>query len=280
MVSIPYLPTPYPDEILGSWLARIRLHNGEGAWSSLIVAAGMQRWIRAPLFDLFAVNEKLDLLFKFLGKSRESIWMELTTLPYWLAFDGSLDSQNSDYSDQSGNSKIVGVSGAITNYYRLNHTGNSYKTIAMPQFCPQCLIDDLKVWGEPFWHRAHQLPNVTACYIHGCRLQDRCVYCGLVVAPIQRSLIKPVKLQCECGKLLTVLDEGAPNISESQIALAKMSYDALTVSERNWSEKDVRKFLLKCVGTKSWVSVVHDAFEVYDKVNQHTRTKEGVRNFV
>lgn len=40
MRHLPYIPVPYPDEILGSWFARLSLHNGEAAWRSLLKAAG------------------------------------------------------------------------------------------------------------------------------------------------------------------------------------------------------------------------------------------------
>lgn len=49
---LPYVPQPYPDEILGSWLARVFLQNGNGVWRPLMEAAGYGTKLQVPLFDL------------------------------------------------------------------------------------------------------------------------------------------------------------------------------------------------------------------------------------
>ena len=34
------------------------------------------------------------------------------------------------------------------------------------RYCPQCVRDDVRVFGEPYWHRLHQLPGVEVCVTH------------------------------------------------------------------------------------------------------------------
>jgi hypothetical protein len=34
------------------------------------------------------------------------------------------------------------------------------------RFCKSCWADDTAVFGEPYWHRLHQLPGVMACHLH------------------------------------------------------------------------------------------------------------------
>lgn len=89
MLSVPFVPSPLPDEILGSWLARILLHNGPGTWQAVLAHCGYGRKIDASLFDLIDHNEKIDKLFALLGTSYERVLVELTTLPYWLTFASS-----------------------------------------------------------------------------------------------------------------------------------------------------------------------------------------------
>lgn len=38
------------------------------------------------------------------------------------------------------------------------------------KFCPLCLKEDIKTYGESYWHLKHQIPLVTTCYKHECRL--------------------------------------------------------------------------------------------------------------
>lgn len=272
MIDIPYLQEPYPDEILGSWLSHIRLHNGEGAWSSLLVASGFNRWLKAPYFDLFQPSSQSNMLFKSLGKSYVSILMELTTLPYWITFDGVIKRQTSKDFNES-DIQILNVSGRVDNFFKLKQNGNVAGTLKIPHFCPVCVSVDYEEYGEPYWHRAHQLPNVTVCHKHYCKLMDRCRVCGLVIAPIQRKLINPLMLKCSCDNLLSLTDADTYDITEIDVAIAKMSYEALTVNHRNWNSKDVRNFILESIGTKSWVSVIEQAFGKSHQVVKHSRVK-------
>ncbi|MDZ8070952.1 MAG: TnsD family Tn7-like transposition protein [Nostoc sp. DedQUE08] len=39
------------------------------------------------------------------------------------------------------------------------------------RFCPQCILEDKKQFGECYWHRIHQVPGVEICLIHSIILQ-------------------------------------------------------------------------------------------------------------
>lgn len=38
------------------------------------------------------------------------------------------------------------------------------------RYCPMCAAQDRGRYGEAFWHRAHQIPNLISCPFHGCYL--------------------------------------------------------------------------------------------------------------
>lgn len=38
------------------------------------------------------------------------------------------------------------------------------------KYCPRCAAEDRKVYGETYWHRTHQIRNMTICPIHKCKL--------------------------------------------------------------------------------------------------------------
>lgn len=39
------------------------------------------------------------------------------------------------------------------------------------QYCPDCSRDDIVRYGEPYWHRIHQVPGVLVCHRHHCWLK-------------------------------------------------------------------------------------------------------------
>lgn len=40
------------------------------------------------------------------------------------------------------------------------------------RFCPLCAEDDRKTYGETYWHRKHQIRNMSICTKHRCRLVE------------------------------------------------------------------------------------------------------------
>jgi len=40
------------------------------------------------------------------------------------------------------------------------------------RYCPVCYQEDLQLYGEPYWHRSHQLPDMQICTKHRCWLVD------------------------------------------------------------------------------------------------------------
>jgi hypothetical protein len=43
------------------------------------------------------------------------------------------------------------------------------------RYCPCCVQEDRKAYGETYWHRVHQLDQVNICPIHGCGLLNSIV---------------------------------------------------------------------------------------------------------
>lgn len=52
------------------------------------------------------------------------------------------------------------------------HTG--FRSVKKEQlcYCPECAGDERKIYGEAYWHRLHQISNVTVCEKHGINLQS------------------------------------------------------------------------------------------------------------
>lgn len=43
------------------------------------------------------------------------------------------------------------------------------------RYCPVCLAEDIKTYGETYWHRSHQIPYASSCIKHGCKIVDSAV---------------------------------------------------------------------------------------------------------
>ncbi|MBL7832315.1 MAG: TniQ family protein [Cyclobacteriaceae bacterium] len=41
-----------------------------------------------------------------------------------------------------------------------------FRRSRFPKYCSECLIEDIKNVGEPYWHLAHQIPDILICPIH------------------------------------------------------------------------------------------------------------------
>ena len=39
------------------------------------------------------------------------------------------------------------------------------------RFCPQCAQEDIRFFGEMYWHRLHQIPGIHVCHKHKCWLE-------------------------------------------------------------------------------------------------------------
>lgn len=46
------------------------------------------------------------------------------------------------------------------------------RSIPKLKYCPVCMKEEVEAYGESYWHREHQIPSITACRKHKCRLID------------------------------------------------------------------------------------------------------------
>lgn len=195
---MPFIPQPYPDEILGSWLARIFLQIGRGAWHPLLESAGYGQRTEALFFDVLDYSYKIENLLKALGTTYERALTELTTLPYWLVFDAADLSEEKLRGTKAIPRQIDYLGKPMSSICSIG-IGRTHRKSLQPRFCPQCLEQDRIVHGEPYWHRVHQLPNVFFCFEHHCPLQTICPLCNQPMVSIANRLIDLPRLECICG---------------------------------------------------------------------------------
>ncbi len=242
MMVLPFVPNPNPDEILGSWLARVALHNGRGAWRAVLEDVGLGRKIESPVFDMVPHNGKLEGLLHALGTGYERAMLELTTLPYWLTFDAVEQGVSSIPGMPRTPALSDGRGGPRSSMPKMG-IGYSGGRALSPRFCPECLKMDFETCGEPYWHRTHQILNVVVCHLHGVPLRSKCPKCDIPIALGARSLIPLPRMRCECGSDLCVTPP-TPEVQENYLKLAKLSAQALARPLPYGKRLQIRGFFL------------------------------------
>ncbi|CAJ0683581.1 TniQ family protein [Ralstonia wenshanensis] len=259
MVFLPFVPKPYPDEILGSWLARVPLYNGLGAWRALLDECGFGQRPHIAIFDLASFSANLHSLLVALGTNYNRALVELTTYSYWATFDAAADkilwsggveklpalSFNNRQPVKSLKSAGVWARGGHTRRIRC---------------CPCCLQDDLREYGEVYWHRSHNLPNIWFCTKHNCPLQHQCPRCGRVPKFSIRDTTV-ARLACACGQDLRRRADG-PRPSPALLRLAEMSLQALNAGVPEWNRNHARSFLRELAVNRDYPEILSSTYDL------------------
>lgn len=161
-----YFPKPYPDELLYSIIARYCIQSGN---INTIYSTE----------DIFGVENRnlaispelpgnIDLLVSNLPESTkltsDSFIYNSTLFPYIAAF------LPEDRAREVYNIMRAGQTSVI--YNKAGLVSGSIKSNRMFRFCPKCVDEDTKKYGEAYWHRSHQVTGVYMCAIHKESIYD------------------------------------------------------------------------------------------------------------
>lgn len=166
-----YFPDPYPDELFYSLCAR---------YSERMQYPGKTA-VNQDLFGLARANASIDLPghLEFFGTvlppghscgDLNRVIEQHTLWPFYRPFL-SIERQ------QTVLSAMRGVAG----YRPELHAGTVGTAIPRPEwlrFCPKCVAEDRRQFGECYWHRTHQVYGVHLCPIHEVLLENSSVGVG------------------------------------------------------------------------------------------------------
>lgn len=138
-----------PDEFLFGYVGRLILSLGYQPAHARFADAVH---IRLGSGDVCSTRSAVDILVEWSGVDIATITHQHTLAPAHLAF---VPIEGATY-----------LSASDVRYARRALGPQS----AMPQFCLQCVKEDLNFWKFSYWRRTHQLPGITHCYKHRCRL--------------------------------------------------------------------------------------------------------------
>ncbi len=159
-----FFPTPYPDELLYSIIARYHIRSGNiSPKITLQELFGSTTTIATP--DLPAnLNNLSQRLQHLIPNAVTDLIDRYTLYPFYRPF---LPPQRDRLIQKSMKARTG------SNIH--TRAGIMASAIAMPRyfrFCPECNVEDLDRYGELYWHRLHQISGVFICPKHSVFLQN------------------------------------------------------------------------------------------------------------
>jgi Tn7-like transposition protein D/TniQ len=159
-----FFPTPYPDELLYSIIARYHIRSGNiSPKITLQELFGSTTTIATPDLpsSLNYLSKQLQHLFP---NSVTDLIDRYTLYPFYRPF---LPPQRDRLIQKSMRASI-----GQNIHTRAGIMASAIATPRYFRFCPQCNIEDLDRYGEIYWHRLHQITGVFICPEHSTLLQN------------------------------------------------------------------------------------------------------------
>lgn len=164
---ISFFPTPYPDELWYSVICRYHVHSGNYcAKHTMRQLYGDDTYTASMMLCGHIVPLLEQLPRGYL--SIKDIILRHTLYPYYARFFSTQRKRSTYAYAFNGNADTVHRMGISQS------NGNHYFVL---RYCPVCYQEDLAQYGEPYWHRSHQLPDMQLCVKHRCWLVDTDAVC-------------------------------------------------------------------------------------------------------
>lgn len=154
-----YIPKIYPDELISSWIARWVCHSGLATYSQMLRLIARKQCRVSTEFAVRFNDDVVNAVRQRYGDLSKFLWNH-TMLPYYVCFtDSHLRSKAIERVEQTG-------AVDISNYLIIDRVA-----VRHLRYCPICASEDRSTYGEAFYHRTHQLWDVSVCAKHGCLLR-------------------------------------------------------------------------------------------------------------
>lgn len=170
MSWFPGFPTPYPDELLYSVLCRYHLRSGNPGMATTT----RELWGRKGVMKSPHLPNNLDVLTRKLppdsGITAESLILNNTIYPYV---------RPTLYRERAEALYAILHFGSAAAARTHQKAALSGRKVPLPQtlrYCGACAEEDLRIYGETYWRRLHQLPGVLVCPKHGEPILDSGVF--------------------------------------------------------------------------------------------------------
>lgn len=164
-----YFPAPYEDELLYSMIARYAMHTGLSNNQKAVIREVFSSSTAVAISDLpsrlQALVNNLQLVWP---TDVEHIIGSYTLAPIYLPFLSRVQATKVMQSMRSN------TGGSI--HTRAGIAASGVKPQVFFRYCPECIKIQLAEFGEYYWRRIHQLPGLSFCKEHSCKLESSPVF--------------------------------------------------------------------------------------------------------
>lgn len=154
-----HFPSPYPGEWWYSVLCRYHVRSGYAKQQTTVQELfGKDRVPLESVFPNGTLRQICSQLPSELFPIREMI-LQHTLFPFYMRC------QSLAAKDEMLGRLCRGEISTITGIRKF-----AEKDSWRPRYCPHCATEEQQELGEPYWHVVHQIPLISHCPTHGCRL--------------------------------------------------------------------------------------------------------------
>ena len=165
-----FFPTPYPDECFYSIFCRYYVRSGiSSPMAATKLFFGCDRSLLVSTVYFPRKLERLDYWVNpDSGITGRQLICEHTAYPYH-----SISYVNDIYQQMEGAIQDGIPENGIENLIRRMIGKCKYVSAGQYlRYCPECAQEDIKKYGETYWHRLPQLPGIKICPKHGCGVKN------------------------------------------------------------------------------------------------------------
>lgn len=158
---IVYFPAPYPDELAYSLFARYHVFSGHATFRTTANDLFLNtEAISNPDFFAPLTEEVCQIMARELPM--ETFIKKYTMLPYYIRFL-PLERRRKAMDLLLANDRSF--------YNSIYVRQRKSERRRYMRYCPLCVAADREKYGETYWHRKWQLPDIEICLEHRCRLE-------------------------------------------------------------------------------------------------------------
>lgn len=165
MAQLPFLPSPYPDELLYSICARYHLFS----------ASPSQKQTLLDLFGCASASAIYDLPCRLSALSSR-LPPNTANTPERLLRHHTMFSLYEPFLPKARAHRIaammIGSDKGDRIHGAIGIRASSVHGLERLRLCRDCVESDIETYGEPFWHRSHQIPGVLLCHNHATPLAN------------------------------------------------------------------------------------------------------------
>lgn len=236
---LPFFPTLLPDESLHSLISRFhRLSGNPRERQTLQDVFGTHALVATASLPSHLPNLCAALPVNA-ERSLDQLIDQWTLLPYFRPFlrpEQVLACLQAMTSHSAGGTKI-GIGLVASRIGGRN----------VFRYCDQCCIEDEMRYGSPYWHRAHSLPGVLLCHLHGRLLAE--VRADLVELR-RHNLFLPTDSWVEMASSVLPIKE---TLCDDLLELAKASADLLAMQLPPTPRPVLRSFYREQATQQGWI---------------------------